>query len=198
MMLPKIFAEKICYYEGLISDPYALVEALEASDSALTDSDAIEPWHPWEASGDGDVYLFGLQKYTDDSKLETSSSSVKNLYSVVHTALTEAGKDYAARFNIEYVEPNALSISKYSAGAEMGPHVDNYGQKNLQTLMSAVAYLNDDYEGGELRFPQQGVTIKPSAGSVVVFPSEAPFYHQSLLVTRGSKYMSPAFWTKWL
>ena len=80
----------------------------------------------------------------------------------------------------------------------MGPHVDNYGQPNLQTLMSAVAYLNDDYEGGELHFPEQNVTIKPSAGSIVVFPSEAPFYHQSLPVTKGAKYMSPAFWTKWL
>jgi hypothetical protein len=30
--------------------------------------------------------------------------------------------------------------------------------------------LNDDYEGGELLFPDQGGSIKPEAGSMVMFP----------------------------
>jgi predicted 2-oxoglutarate/Fe(II)-dependent dioxygenase YbiX len=63
--------------------------------------------------------------------------------------------------------------------------------------MSAVIYLNDDYEGGELRFPEQDVMIKPEAGSVIVFPSVEPFYHQSMPLKTGTKYMVPAFWIKY-
>jgi predicted 2-oxoglutarate/Fe(II)-dependent dioxygenase YbiX len=60
--------------------------------------------------------------------------------------------------------------------------------------MSAVLYLNDDYEGGELNFKDQNITIKPEAGSIVIFPSVAPFYHESKEIISGNKYMCPAFW----
>jgi hypothetical protein len=40
-----------------------------------------------------------------------------------------------------------------------------------------VAFLNDVPNGGELEFPLFDVTIKPKAGSVVVFPSNYPYLH---------------------
>jgi hypothetical protein len=39
--------------------------------------------------------------------------------------------------------------------------------------------------------------IKPEAGSVIVFPSVEPFYHQSMPLKTGTKYMVPAFWIKY-
>lgn len=195
-MIPQIFADKICYYEGCIDDPGQLVDLIESSDADITDKDAINKWHKWVASGEGEEYVFGSQKFTDSSKLSTSSDSITFIYNTLKSALTIAGKDYANRFNIEYSEPAPISISKYQIGADMGPHVDYHGEPNIEPLMSAVTYLNDDLEGGELKFPEQGVTIKPKAGSIIVFPSVEPFYHQSLPVISGVKYMSPAFWMK--
>jgi hypothetical protein len=32
-------------------------------------------------------------------------------------------------------------------------------------------YLTDDYEGGHIEFPESGISIKPEAGSVIIFPS---------------------------
>ena len=55
-------------------------------------------------------------------------------------------------------------------------------------------YLNDDYTGGELNFKDQGIKIKPSAGSIAVFPSRSPYFHESLPVLSGEKYMTPGFW----
>ena len=128
---------------------------------------------------------------------ESATVDAKLIYDIFHTALLFAGKNYATQNNLVVAEPNPLSISKYIKGASMGPHVDDYGVANTPTpLMSAVLYLNDDYEGGELYFKNQDVLIKPEAGSVVVFPSVSPFYHESKEIISGNKYMCPAFWHK--
>lgn len=196
MMQPEIYADRIFYYKNVIADPARVVALLEESNSTLTEDDAIRPWHEWVASGGGEKYVFGEQKFTNEEKLQSSSEVVRHIYETLKSALTSVGIDYAEKNDIEYVEPAPISISKYRTGADMGAHVDYYGDPGVEPLMSAVLYLNDDVEGGELDFPHHNVRIKPEAGSIIVFPSVDPFYHQSLPTTRGSKYMSPAFWMK--
>lgn len=192
-----IFADKIFYIEGLIKNPAGVIESLESSDPELLPSDAITPWQNWIASGGGsDVYVFGQIKHTDDNKIEDSSEDVKYIYRAIRNSLNKAGREYCTANNIDYFDPAPISISKYVEGASMGAHVDSYDQLGVEPVMSAVVYLNDDYEGGELNFPEQNVTIKPKAGSIIVFPSTAPFYHQSLPVISGVKYISPAFWIR--
>jgi predicted 2-oxoglutarate/Fe(II)-dependent dioxygenase YbiX len=195
-MKPKILADKIYYYEGILKDPNAVVAMLELTDQHLTNNDAIGKWHEWVASGDDEKYVFGQQKSTNETKLSTSSDIVRILYLTLKNALTKAGKDYAKRQKIKYIEPRAISISKYISGAEMGPHVDYHGEPNIEPIMSAVMYLNDDMEGGELHFTRFDVKIKPKAGSIIVFPSVEPYYHKSTRILSGVKYMSPAFWVR--
>jgi predicted 2-oxoglutarate/Fe(II)-dependent dioxygenase YbiX len=197
-MILDIYAEKIFYYRAAIKNPYALIELIESSDSTITENDAILPWHEWVTSGSTEKYVFGSQKFTNESKLSTSSGDIKSIYTEIKSALTEAGRSYAFNFDMEYIDLTPISISKYNPGSAMGRHVDHYGNLNIQPLMSAVLYLNDDYEGGELHFPEQKVKIKPEAGSIIVFPSVEPFFHESLPIIRGEKYMSPAFWIKQL
>jgi hypothetical protein len=36
--------------------------------------------------------------------------------------------------------------------------------------------------------------VKPSAGSVIIFPSSAPYYHIAHIVKSGVKYMVPSHW----
>jgi hypothetical protein len=60
--------------------------------------------------------------------------------------------------------------------AGMEPHVDfstenEYQKAEDQITHTLCVYLNDDYEGGELNFPEHNISIKPPAGSAVVFPS---------------------------
>jgi hypothetical protein len=193
---PEIYFDKIFYYKNALSDPSSFINQIEESDLDLTDDDPISPWTDWLASGEG-AYVFGNIKHTDDSKLKTGSDSAVFIYKSLREVLASVGKDYAQNLDIEYVDPMPVSISKYRTGADMGPHVDDYGQEGVFPLMSAVIYLNDDYEGGELNFPEQGICIKPEAGSVIVFPSTKPFYHQSMPIKTGIKYMVPAFWVKY-
>jgi predicted 2-oxoglutarate/Fe(II)-dependent dioxygenase YbiX len=195
-MILDIYAEKIYYYKNVVKNPYELIDLIEVSDSNLTENDAINPWHEWVTSGDSKKYVFGSQKFTNESKLPTSSEDVRSAYTKIKSALTEAGKSYALSFGMDYVDLTPISISKYTSGASMGRHVDDYGNPKSRPLMSAVLYLNDDYEGGELYFPLQEIKIKPEAGSIIVFPSVEPFFHESLPISKGEKYMAPAFWIK--
>lgn len=193
---PKIYAEKIYYYENVINNADDLVAQIEESDSKLTDEDAITSWKPWTAPMGEDTYVFGEIKHTDKSKIDSSSKVVASIHRTLQDALKLVGVDYAKSLGLEYIEPRSISISKYKTGAFMGGHVDDYGEEGAVPIMSAVIYLNSDYEGGELHFPGQDVLIKPKAGSVIVFPSKEPFYHESLLIRTGVKYMVSAFWVK--
>ena len=53
----------------------------------------------------------------------------------------------------------------------MGVHVDkNVDNPDNSMDWTALIYLNDDYEGGEVVFDDLGIELKPSAGSVIFFP----------------------------
>lgn len=110
-------------------------------------------------------------------------------------------------------------IMKYREGCEMGAHFDaQAGDRSLK--YSIVMYLNENYEGGEISFiirpydlrnPKNSdlqpipdaddernkeltdFTLKPKAGSALIFPSTHPFKHCVHVVKSGDKYIFPGF-----
>jgi predicted 2-oxoglutarate/Fe(II)-dependent dioxygenase YbiX len=75
---------------------------------------------------------------------------------------------------------------KYQTGTEYKAHYD--GNTTSGRFLSAITYLNDDYNGGELEFPNFGVKIKPREGDLVLFPSNYAYAHIAHPVTSGTKY----------
>ena len=87
---------------------------------------------------------------------------------------------------LKYVSKN-YCIKKYRIGGALAPHVDrNLDNPSDQMDWTALIYLNDDYEGGELFFPDLDITLKPSAGSILIFPCENS--HMVHHITAGNKY----------
>jgi hypothetical protein len=87
---------------------------------------------------------------------------------------------------LEYVSKN-YTLKKYNTGGEIGIHID----RNIEDLKStmdytALFYLTDSYDGGEIEFPDINLTLKPSAGSALLFPTNLP--HRALEVLSGDKY----------
>jgi|SRR5581483_873939 len=92
---------------------------------------------------------------------------------------------------ITLVRDEGFQILKYDVNQHFKPHIDAIMGRTTpegNRAVSLVAYLNDDYGGGELCFPRQGLTIKPETGSVVVFPSYFTHVHESQDITQGVKY----------
>lgn len=86
----------------------------------------------------------------------------------------------------EYVSKNYF-LRKYHVGGKIGPHIDKNHENPLNTMdWSVLFYLNDDYKGGEISFPDLDISIKPSAGSAIVFPCTAT--HLAEMVEDGEKY----------
>lgn len=86
---------------------------------------------------------------------------------------------------------------RYGIGGQFDEHVDvipghqQWGYRRI----SGLAYLNDNYEGGELEFPRRNIIIKPKAGSIVLFPSDFSYSHASRPIKTGTKYAIVTWFT---
>lgn len=73
---------------------------------------------------------------------------------------------------------------QYVNGEPLKVHYDAI--HNNEVLEAVVIYINDNYEGGELFFPQHNLTIKPKAGTMITFPGTSDYEHGTKVVTSGS------------
>lgn len=185
---PKIFKDKIFYYESVLNNPEQIIQMLEQTDEELTEDSLISSWHNWTSSNAD--HQFGYRKVTSPSSMQLASETVLEIYMTLINTLDMVGEHYAKSLSIPKGDSAPISISKYLPNEYMGPHAD---EGDPRAHFSAVLYLNDNFEGGGLGFPNQDVFIMPKAGSVIVFPSVQPYVHDPKPASE-IKYISPAFW----
>ena len=100
--------------------------------------------------------------------------------------------------------PTSPAMVRWLPGQLQMPHAD----KELHTGPDAgtpndfphydiagLFYINDDYEGGELYFPEQGIQFKPKAGAAYFFPGDKNYIHGVTEIKSGIRYTVPFFWT---
>jgi len=92
-----------------------------------------------------------------------------------------------------------MSGHKYPVGSYAAPHSDSSeldGTPNSWQMnkYAAILYLNDDYEGGQIYFPQHNVDISPKAGSLLVFEGSHEYLHGVREITSGDRFTILAFW----
>lgn len=124
-----------------------------------------------------------------DIEHDTSEAGKKlvSLWEDVYSAQLQAVKHYTKQYNIgELRYWEASNYVKYGPGQHFWEHHDHGYSYNC--VVSLVAFPNDDYEGGELAFSIQGVTIKPEAGDLYVFPSNFMYPHRAMPVISGTKF----------
>lgn len=85
----------------------------------------------------------------------------------------------------------------YETGGHYRAHVDatditnedgTFQRGEVVRDVSILAYLNEDFRGGEIDFPQLGVRVKPKKGMAVAFPSNYRYRHAALPVTAGHRF----------
>lgn len=92
---------------------------------------------------------------------------------------------YRNTYSLHLGADEGFRLLKYGRGAEYKGHVD-HAPTNARVL-SLVSFVNDGFSGGELVFPLIDASIKPSAGSVVLFPSNFPYYHYAAPVGKNDE-----------
>jgi hypothetical protein len=100
--------------------------------------------------------------------------------------------------------PTSPAMVRWLPGQLQMPHADkelhegeNRGKPNDFPYydIAGLFYINDDYEGGELYFPNQNIQFKPKAGAAYFFPGDMNYIHGVTEITSGIRYTVPFFWT---
>jgi hypothetical protein len=196
-MIKEILHPEIHYYKKVIEDPQAFIKELEYMDSFQSTGSQISKWEQWNSSGNdavfGSVKRCFLNMFENITEADRSNSK---LCSIITHNVISIGEQYSKESGIDlgYL-PVYFGINKYNVGVHMGAHVDAYDGAEDESTVSMVMYLNDDYEGGEIEFPNHGILLKPEAGSVVVFASKGVL-HDPKPTKSGTKYMVPIFFFK--
>ena len=116
------------------------------------------------------------------------NKNLKDINNDFYLTLNSAVNNFQEIFGIEgslfFVEP--FNLLRYQGGQHYDAHYD--GSTAEKRSVSAIFYMNDNYEGGELEFVNYGIKIKPSAGSMYLFPSNWAYRHIAHPVTSGTKY----------
>jgi hypothetical protein len=76
---------------------------------------------------------------------------------------------------------------------EMFVHIDNQGHMEKPILWGSVVYPNDDYEGGEIYYPDYEFWYKPKPGSLVLH--EGNTRHGVKKVASGNRYCAASLTT---
>jgi hypothetical protein len=120
-------------------------------------------------------------------KDETNSELIE-LHEEIYQKLKICIEDYAKYWGIHVVYYEAFNFVKYEGeGTHFNIHADHGPAYNC--TVSAVIYINDDYEGGEIQFPRlDNYVHKPRVGDIAVFPSNYIYEHASLPMKSGTKY----------
>jgi hypothetical protein len=119
-----------------------------------------------------------------------------DVFDIINSKLEDAirtvyGKD---------VTPTSIHAQKWEVGSSANPHSDNSdfdgnpteGFDNLKYV--GILYLNNDYEGGDLYFPEHDISIHPNAGSMYLFSGGVENIHGVTEITSGVRYSVVSFW----
>lgn len=91
-------------------------------------------------------------------------------------------------------------IIRWFPGLEQRPHADkqlNDGSPNPfpNYDLNSLIYYNDNFEGGELYYPQHDIEVKPEPGLAVAHPGDINYLHGVRMVTSGERFTTPSFYT---
>ena len=128
----------------------------------------------------------------DKLKLNNKLSNERNdntyrIYNSTEKTVIDFIKKYSKKFidgRDLYVTENLIAF--YEEGSFMDAHVDAPDEVEV---VSTVIYLNDDYTGGELSFPEieNGHFYTPEKYELVYFPTA--YLHGVNLVKSGKRYI---------
>ncbi len=112
------------------------------------------------------------------------------LQNIAKNTYNQILEDYEGPFE-DFLE-RKTHISKFDPDAEMPSHFDESRPNDIATLI----YLNDNYEGGQLYFPELNIEIKPKTGDMISFPDNPSFMHGVKKVVGSNRYALPRWFTR--
>jgi prolyl 4-hydroxylase len=97
--------------------------------------------------------------------------------------------------SVEQGEP--LQVLRYRPGQQYRSHLDAVPAPGNRRILTAIVYLNGEYEGGETRFTRTGLSVRGRKGDALLFRNtrsdgraDPMSEHAGLPVTAGTKLIA--------
>ena len=112
-------------------------------------------------------------------------------------------------YEIDFERDRTVDLNDRKEGSSLPTHTDFIQSQFIDPLdpppvyeynkwsghFSCLIYLNDNFNGGEIVFPKQHLTIKPEAGMLIAFPGNENYEH-SVNSFQGSSRFALSLWTR--
>jgi predicted 2-oxoglutarate/Fe(II)-dependent dioxygenase YbiX len=186
----KILAGAVAIYENIWDN---LAEDIKFIDTISSDQESLVYFEKAKIKSEEDGVIKGLEQVRTNSTLSLKKSSqfnesLKNIDDKFNSITKECLSSYRKIFDINepfyYTEHN--NLLKYTDSQYFRSHYD--GDTGSKRSISLILYLNDEYDGGEIEFVNFDIKIKPSAGSLFIFPSNYAYRHIAHPIKSGTKY----------
>lgn len=162
-------ADNIKYIENVLSEE----EHLALLDYVRNRKEWVH--EPWDAKTVG-----------RDQMPQNILAMLEKIFEFVQKTATDF---YGVEIN-PFKKSNILLI-KFPKGLVLHPHIDTDSAESNH--IASIYYINDDYVGGEINFPDHNLKISPKPNSVVFFPGNENYLHEVLTILKGDRY-STSMW----
>lgn len=106
--------------------------------------------------------------------------------------------------SVHDIDPSIVSqigyhTQKWEPGAYARKHSDNTDEHGnsgafTRSRYAAFLYLNEDFDGGLLQFPDKNISISPKVGMLAAFDGGFNNMHEVTMITKGTRYTIGSFW----
>jgi len=139
----------------------------------------------------------GLDDEMNVYKPERSISKLYEIEGLVKDISVKINKTIKEVFSDEdQIYLNSLFLVKHLKKDFLRMHSDSGDGYQQHFAYSSVLYLNTVENGGELEFPNLGLTIKPIVGDLVLFITKGEDMIHEVKVTNEERYTMPMWFTK--
>lgn len=151
----------------------------------------VEALHAWESSvvkkPNGESTVVSDVRRNDVVRL-TLTDGAPAAWRDLSQTLWEYGQFYAQRCGVNVGTMETPQLLRYRSDEEsfFKVHADEIGTRGRK--FSCVLYLNDVSVGGETRFANFDVRIRPREARMAFFPSAHPYEHEALPPQSATKY----------
>lgn len=125
----------------------------------------------------------------------------------IFTMLIHAMEKTISNFYKKEYYPVQVFYSKMIIGGKNDLHLDNYTKEkskegNFEIIerpfskndRSGLLYLNEDYTGGDLIFPEQELVLRPKPGTFIFFEGDDSVPHEVTAVQSGERHNIISFY----
>ena len=128
-----------------------------------------------------------------DDKSHAGKSKKDRIIDIANKRLSILDIDFNPLFDGLYDALPIRNIMKYEIGDVFLPHQDSSIHCPIESDWGLVLYINDDFEGGELYYPEKNITYVPKSGDLVIHGATKEFSHGTTKIISGTKYVATSF-----